>query len=205
MHARTTTLQARAGAVDDMVRLVEELMGPVGQIDGNLGMSMLADRDTGRCIITSSWTDEATMQASAEAVRPMRDRLAEHADEPWMVQEWEIAVLHRKQATGAGACARVSWLQGQPEEADTGISLYRSQVVPALDELPGFCSASLLVDRGSGRSVSSVAYESRDMLMATRQAAEDLRNRTVQQLHSHVYEVAEFELVLSHLRVPELV
>ena len=48
MHARTTTLMARQDAVDDMIRLVEELMGPVGQIDGNLGMSMLADRDSGR-------------------------------------------------------------------------------------------------------------------------------------------------------------
>jgi len=204
MHARTTMLQARADAVDDMVRLVEELRGPVGQIDGNLGMSMLADRDSGRCIITSSWTDKGVMQASAEAVRPMRDRLAEFASEPWMVQEWEIAVLHRKRPADAGACARVAWLQGQPEEADTGISLYRSQVVPALDELPGFCSASLLVDRASGRSVSSVAYENRDRLRATRPAAEELRNRTVQQLHSHVYEVAEFELALSHLRVPEM-
>ncbi len=43
------------------------------------------------------------------------------------------------------------------------------------------------------------------MLEASRQGADELRSRTVQQIRAQILEVAEFELVLSELRVPETV
>ena len=141
------------------------------------------------------------MHAAADAVRPLRERMADILGAPTTVQEWEIAVLHRRKPADAGACARVSWLRGEPRDVDGAIDMYRTQVLSGLDDLPGFCSASLLVDRASGRSVSSVAYESREMLDASRQGADELRSRAVQQIRAQILEVAEFELVLSELRV----
>lgn len=83
--------------------------------------------------------------------------------------------------------------------------MYRTQVLGDLDDLPGFCSASLLADRASGRSVSSVAYQSQEMLETSRHGADELRSRTVQHIRAQILEVAELELVLSELRVPETI
>ena len=206
MYARTTTINADPMRVDDGIAHVRDRVMPaVMDMDGCVGLSMLADRESGRCIVTAAWRDEDAMHAAADAVRPLRERMAEVLGAPTTVQEWEIAVLHRRRPADDGACARVSWLRAEPRDIDAAIDVYRTRVLADLDDLPGFCSASLLVDRASGRSVSSVAYESREMLEASRQGADELRSRTVQQIRAQILEVAEFELVLSELRVPETV
>lgn len=206
MYARTTTVNVRPSMVEEAIGIMrEEVMHPVLALDGNIGLSMLADRASGRCIVTSAWTDREAMRASAAQVAPLRDRMSALASEPMRIQEWEVAVVHRHKVTGDGACARVTWLEGAAADAERGIEVYRSQVVPALDEIPGFCSASLLLERESGRSVSTVAYESRAMLEASRPDTDQLRARASQQSQARIVEVAEFELVLSHLRVPEKV
>jgi hypothetical protein len=58
----------------------------------------------------------------------------------------------------------------------------------AMEGVDGFCSASLMVDRDSGRAVSSVTFDS---LEAQPEAGS-------------LGDVCEFELALAHLRVPEL-
>ena len=206
MHARTTTVQARQSALDEATALVrDEVMARVQALEGNIGVSMLVDREPGRCIITTAWADREAMRESAAAVQPLRDRVAEVLGAAPTVQEWEIAVLHRRRPSDTGACARVTWVQGDPTGIDRSIDVYRSQVLTGLDDMAGFCGASFMVDRDTGRAVSSVAYESREMLEASRRPANDLRNRTVQTLQTRVLEVAELELVLSELRVPETV
>lgn len=84
------------------------------------------------------------------------------------------------------------------------IDVYRATILPATEELPGFRSASLFVDRESGRAVTSVTYTDRDALDASREMAMSLRRSAVQENDVEVLEVAEFDLVLAHLRVPEM-
>ena len=55
----------------------DEVMPTVREMDGCVGLSMLADRDTGRCIVTTSWRDEAALHSSADDVRPSAERTAE--------------------------------------------------------------------------------------------------------------------------------
>ena len=47
----------------------DEMMPAVRGMDGCVGLSMLADRESGTCIVTTSWRDRESMQASAEGVR----------------------------------------------------------------------------------------------------------------------------------------
>ena len=43
--------------------------------------------------------------------------------------------------------------------------------IPAMEELDGFRSASLLVDRASGRAVSTATYGSREAMQRNREQA----------------------------------
>ena len=91
------------------------------------------------------------------------------------------------------------------DSVDQGVEFYKFVLLPELERLEGFCSASLMVDRETGRGVSSVAFDSMDAMEATRDAAAGVRDRSMREAGVEILEVAEFELALAHLHVPELV
>jgi len=207
MYARSTTLQGNPQALDDAIAYVrDEVMPMVLGMDGCLGLSMLCDRESGRCIVTSSWQSDDAMRASAEAVRASRARAAEiFGDADPVVEEWEIAAMHRVRDTGDGACARVIWSQGQAGQLDRILEAWRTTIPPQLEQMPGFCGVSAFVDRGSARAVAAVSYESREAMERSAGAGLALRDRFAASHGFDITDVAEFDIVLAHLRVPELV
>ena len=203
MYARSTTMRGRPEVVEDLTAFLrDEVMPTVTGLDGCVGLSLLIDRD-GRAISTSAWETEAAMRASAERVAGLRERAAVMFGVTPEVQEWEIAVLHR--AHRDGACARVTWTRTDPADLDRVIDAYRESLMPWWEETPGFCSNSLLVDRRDGRCVSTVVFESHDAMGHTRDQFTTLREEFAGRMGMDVLEVAEFDLVLAHLRVPETV
>jgi quinol monooxygenase YgiN len=203
MYARSTTMRVSPEAVDDLTAYIrDDVMPTVTQLGGCVGISLLIDRD-GRCIVTSAWETEEAMHDSAQRVRESRERAAEMFGITPEVQEWEIAVLHR--AHRDGACARVTWTRTGPPGLDRVIDSYRESLMPWWEETPGFCSNSFLVDRRDGRCVSTVVFESREAMTHTRDQFTTLREEFADRMGMDVLEVAEFDLVLAHLRVPETV
>ena len=77
-------------------------------------------------------------------------------------------------------------------------------MVSRMEELPGFCSVSVLVDRETGRSATAVVYESRAAMNGATEAR-PMREEFSRQMGVDITEVAEFDLALAHLRVPETV
>jgi hypothetical protein len=206
VYARTTTVHGDPGAIDDGVAFLRDRVMPaVEGLPGYVGLSMLADRDTGRCIATTSWADEAAMTASAEQLRPLRARFAEILGGAVDLHTWEIAVLHRVHEAPEGACTRVTWTRTDPSRVEQVLDAYRTSLLPRLEELDGFCSASLLVDRREGRAAGSVTYADRTTLERSRVDARAVKEEFHAAMDSQILEVAEFDLVLAHLRVPETV
>ena len=206
MFARTTTIRVDRQHVDDLVALArDELMPMATQLDGCVGLSLVVDRDTGRCITTSAWETEEAMHASDDAVRESRDRAARRFDATPEVEKWEIAVMHRAHRVGDGACARVVWTRTDPGNLGRVIDAYRDSLMPWWEETAGFCSNSLLIDRSEGRCSSTVVFESREAMAHTRDQFTTLREEFVRTMGMEIVEVAEFDLSLAHLRVPETV
>jgi len=206
MYARTTTLRGNPQAVDDLIATVrDEVLPGLMQLDGCVGLSLLVDRDAGRAIATSAWETEDAMRASAESVRPLRDRAAQAFGGTPEIQEWEIAVLHRAHHIGDGACARVVWTRTAPGNLDAVIGAYRDSLMPWWEQTDGFCSNSFLVDRQEGRCSSTVVFESREAMAQTRDQFTTLREEFVKRMDMEIVEVAEFDMALAHLRVPETV
>jgi hypothetical protein len=146
------------------------------------------------------------MRASAEGVRDSRSRAAEvlGARQP-EVAEWEISLVHRTRPSDAGACTRVIWGHRQAGPMDDVHDVMRSRILPRVEELPGFCSLSLMVDMTSGRTVTAVTYESRAAMDQANERGQSLRSEFSQAAGMELTEVAGFDLVIAHLRVPELV
>ena len=199
MYARSTTLQGMPAHIDAGIAFIKNEAGPMlDGIEGCRGHSMLVDRDTGQCIVTSSWDDEAVMRASDAQLRPIRDRGRDILGGSMQVDEWEIAVMHR---THHGECCRVSWLQG---DLDAMAETFRVGILPALEQTPGFCSASLLVDRSTGLGCATTVWETREAMEASRSSADDMRARAARDSGGEIVEVHEYELVHAHLHVPEM-
>ncbi|OBH14001.1 MULTISPECIES: hypothetical protein [unclassified Mycobacterium] len=207
MYARSTTIQAQPLSVDIGIAHVRDVVMPaLMEIDGCVGLSLLVDRQSGTCIATSSWDSIDAMRAGAERVAPIRDRAALMFDGSARVEEWDIALLHRDHRSRQGACVRATWLKVVPDQLSRSLDFYRSSVLPEMQELDGFCSASLLVDHPAcRRAVSCSTFDSMDAMARNRDRATELRSRRVRELGAEVIDVAEFELAIAHLRVPELV
>jgi quinol monooxygenase YgiN len=206
MHARSTTVRGTPQALDDGIAYIRDTVMPaLRQMDGCVGLSMLAERDSGRCIVTTSWVDADAMHRSAEGVVAMRQRAAEVMGGPADVQEWEIALMYRLHQAHHGACARVIWNDGDPAAADRMLDTFRMAVLPQLEDLPGCCSVSVMLDRSSGHAVVTTTYDSPQDMAAAADRAKQMREEFLRQMNRTVTEVAEFELVVAHLRIPETV
>jgi len=200
MYARSTTFQGRPENIDAGIKFVKtEAASMLNQIDGCRGLSLLVDRQTGQCIATSSWDSEEKMLASDKQLRPIRDRGRDILGGPMQIDAWEIAVLHR---THHGECCRASWIRG---DVDAMIGTFRVGILPQLEHTPGFCSASLLVDRSAGLGCATTAWRDRPAMEASRLAADEMRSRVASDADGEIVQVQEFELAHSHLHVPEMV
>jgi quinol monooxygenase YgiN len=198
-------VKAQNNAIDQGIAQVrDEVLPAVTAMDGCIGLSMMVDRTSGECIVTTAWESEEKMKATAEAVKPLRDRATEILSGTSSVQEWEIAVVHRDHRAGDGSYSRSTWLTTDPEEADHALDVYRMAVLPKIEELDGFCSASMLIDRATGMAVGTVAFDSKAALDASRAAGEAIRAAASQQIGAQVLDVHEYELALAHLHVPEM-
>lgn len=206
MFARTTTVWGRPVSIDDgIAHIRESVMHELRRLHGFVGLSLVVDRRSGRCIATSAWQSAEAMRASAPLIREVRDRAAQILGGTMEVADWEIAVMHRTHDSGDGAWARVSWAKIDRDRIDAGIDIFRDRALPALEALEGHCGTSLLVDRSACRAVVSSTFGSAGALAHNRAAMNRLQDAISGQAGAEILDESDFELVIAHLRVPELV
>ncbi|MFG3618785.1 hypothetical protein [Nocardia sp. NPDC047654] len=206
MYARSSTIAAQPSSMDDgLAYLRDELMPNLSEIQGWVGLSLMADRSTGRCIATTSWESEEALHASRGRVQQLREGMARRlGGRAERVEEWEIAVMHRDHPAGNDACARCTWVQVDPAQVDRLADMFKMEVLPQTEMLDGFCSASLFIDRDSGRAVGATVWENRQAMDDSREQTNQIRATATQRVGANVLEVGEFDLAFAHLRVPEM-
>jgi heme-degrading monooxygenase HmoA len=205
MHARSTTIKGDPGAIEaGIMHVRDQVMPAVTGMPGCLGMSMVVDRETGRGIATTSWETEEAMVASRGSVAALRARATEifGGADP-LVEEWEVAVMHRDHPTHEGSCCRITWTH--TPDVDRTIGYWRRDLLPKFESMEGFCSASFLVDRAGSRACGTLTFDSRAALEATRARAAEIREAAARDMGVQFLDVAEFDLALAHLRLPEMV
>ena len=206
MYARSTTITADPQRMDDGIRMVrDEIMPAVQGMPGCMGLSMLCDRDSGRSIVTTSWDSAESMAATADRVQDMRRRAMDTmGGRDMSVDEWEVAAMHRLHTPGDDACARVTWTRGDPADLERILDSFRMGLIPEMEDVPGFCSVSFLVDRETGRCAIAAVYEDRQIMSRSKGQAQAIRQEFTHRMGLRVTEVAEFDVALASLRVPEM-
>ena len=206
MYARSTSIQGDPARIEEGISFVrEEVMPAVTGMDGCIGLSMLVNRGTGRGIATTSWMTEHEMRATEGQVAALRSRGAEVMAAEIEVREWEIAVMHREHDAREGSWCRVTWSTCPPEDIESTLDFFRDTVMTRLEEFEGFCSASMMVDRETGQCCGTTRFDTRADLEATREMAQGMRDQRSRESNVEFGDVEELELVIAHLRVPELV
>ena len=114
--------------------------------------------------------------------------------------------MHRVRPAGEHPACRVTWAAlRDPAHVDEDVATFRMALMPRMEELPGFSSVSLMVDRLSGRAVAAVTYVDGAAKRAAAQQADALQAEYVRSLDGRITDVAEMGLVIAHLRIPETV
>lgn len=206
MYARSTTIDGRPEYLEKGIAYVRDRVMPaVPGMDGYVGISMLADRGSGQCIVTTSWEDAEALRRSGPEVRGMRARATDILRGPAVVEEWEVAVVHRHHPAGETACARVIRTEGDPAQLDRMLDAFRLGMLPRIEALPGFCSVSVLADRRAGRCGIAVTYSDRAAMDRAQEEALVIRQQFTREMALTVTSARAYDLVLAHLRVPETV
>lgn len=206
MFARSSQIHAQAPMIDAGIAHVRNVVMPaMSHIDGFVGLSLMVDHESGRCIATSAWRSEQAMRDSSDRAGDLRNGAADAFGGTAEMDEWEVALMHRAHHAHPGTCMRATWSQTDPANLDKLLELFKFGTLPRIEDLPGFRSASLLVNRTDGRCVVTVAYASRETLDQGRDAGSALREETSREGNVDVLDVAEFDLAIAHLHVPEMV
>jgi hypothetical protein len=206
MYARSTTITGRPEAVDECIGFIRDQVQPVvSTLDGGLGLSLVVDRSFGRCIATSAWRTPESMVLAEDRLAPLRVRAGEILGGEPEVDRWEISLMRRVRPAREGAWCRIIWARPQDIHIHVIRERFRNPIIQEFESVEGFCSASLFVDRLERLLCSTVTFDSRAALDASRGQAAAARERAARETGVEFLEIAEFELALAHLRVPELV
>jgi heme-degrading monooxygenase HmoA len=97
-----------------------------------------------------------------------------------------------------GMHARVSKLEGPPEQVNELGRIVAEWVAPALTQLDGFRGILALADRQSGNVEVVTLWESEEALRQSEEAADQLRGDTARAAGGAIAGVERYEVVLSY-------
>jgi heme-degrading monooxygenase HmoA len=92
--------------------------------------------------------------------------------------------------------ARISTLEGSPEHIDEGLRQVRENVLPQIQQQEGFKGMVALADRQSGKTLGITFWESEEMLKASEEAADRLREDSAEAMSDTIAGVERYEVGL---------
>lgn len=205
MFARITTIDGSPKRLDDAVDFVRNEVAPaLAGLEGSRGLGMFLDRESGRVVVTSAWTTAATRASSAPKIANLRAKALEILQaEQASIEDFELAVIDRPRPAQPGYWQRTTRFSCAPADIDLAVDAFRTNALPALELLDGFCSAVLLVDTTRGLGLGSVVFDSHDALSASRSASQSVRSSTLAKAHGEIVEVIELEIAIAGLQPPD--
>jgi heme-degrading monooxygenase HmoA len=92
--------------------------------------------------------------------------------------------------------ARVSTLEGRPDQIDEGLRYIREQVLPTGKTDPGFKGVIALGNRQSGKTLAITLWESEETMRASEEGANRLRGGWAETSGQEIASVERYEVGL---------
>ena len=195
MYARVAAFENRdmTGA-DELIAKVKVERDP---IPGAQGFLMLIDRDKGTALGITLFGTEQAIRDAEPAFEQMAESIpAEQRGRRISIDTYEV--LMQEGGTGAKA-ARVSTLEGAPEQIDAGTRKAIEDVFPRVRELDGFAGVISLGDRGTGTTKVVTLWTSADALTASAEAADAARREMADSADGTIASVEQFEVAIAEV------
>ncbi|KQV11930.1 hypothetical protein ASC99_35745 [Kitasatospora sp. Root107] len=194
MYTRTTYATGDPAAIDETLgALRAEAVDLLSAQRGYRGFGLFADRQVGKIMMGSWWESEQARQDSDEQLRDRRAALLAPFAGTVTTDNWEAAALVPPGAAGQGNGFRMTRFDFDPGRVDQVIETVRDRVLPGLQQVNGFVTGALFVNRAGGRgSVGAIFTD----LAASRGPQAALRARGVADAGVTLRSLEEFEVVL---------
>jgi heme-degrading monooxygenase HmoA len=92
--------------------------------------------------------------------------------------------------------ARMSTLEGPPDEIDEGLREVKEHVLPLLHQQDGFKGFIALGDRQSGKLIGITFWESEQAMQASEEVGDRTRSETAEATHDMIEAVERYEVGL---------
>jgi heme-degrading monooxygenase HmoA len=104
--------------------------------------------------------------------------------------------LGREAGGRSSMFARISTLEGSPEQVDQGLRNVREQVLPFMQQQDGFKGFIALSDRQSGKVIGVSLWESEQAMRASEEAGDRARSDSAEVVSASVVGVERYEVGL---------
>jgi len=195
MYARVASFEGRdASLTDELIERVRDA-GPTSVPDAR-GFLGLFDRERGTSLAITFFDSEEAIRNSEQAFEEMAKNFPqEMRGRRTSVDVCEVVVFEGN-AERAKA-ARVSALEGSPDQIDDSTDKVRSETAPRVRELPGNVGMIGLADRRSGQLTAITLWESADALRRSEEQANKLRAEAAERGGQRVGNVDRYEVAVA--------
>ena len=202
LHVRLNLITADPLRLGDAIKYMEAEVRPAVQMQpGNLGISLQANPELGVAVLESFWVSADALRDSERIVAPARLEAVRLANTGTVtVERYRVPVFELEGPMPGGAGVRLTRMDVERSKIENAVEVFGDTAVPWLAETEGFCSALLLVDHGSGRSISQTVWRDAQALAASRSTAAAVRVDAVAATDCVIRAVEEFSLVFSSAR-----
>ncbi len=175
MYARVAGFEGRdASLTDELVKRVRD-QGP-GSVPDAKGFLGLFDRERGTALGITFFDSEEAIRNSQRAFEDMAQNFpAEMRGRRASVDVSEVVMFDGD--TERAQAARVSSLEGSPDNIDDSVGKVQSETLPKVRALPGNVGAIGLADRATGKVTIITLWESADALRQSEEQADRLREQ----------------------------
>jgi len=202
MFGRLSFVHGDPARLDDLTMYVREVVKPAtDELDGNLGLGMWINRETGGAMVMTVWRDESALKASEQAVVKLRDDAAGIVGATAVVERAEIVLREVTIPHQLGFGMRLVQIHGNPANFDTDLDWVRSRLLPVVTKLDGFVSYILGFDRTTGNGVAMTTFRDVATMQASSDAAAEIRAEAAGR-GTTVRGVHEYEVAIVGIRVP---
>jgi hypothetical protein len=195
MFARVATFEDRDMTLADELTAKVRDKARQDAIPGAHGFLMLVDREEGTALGITMFATETELRNAEPAFEDLASTIPEEMrGRRVSVDVYEVLLLDG--GTGAKA-ARVSTLEGPPEQIDPGARQVIEEILPRVRDLDGFAGVISLADRKSGTTKLVTLWTSTDALAASESAANALRSEAAKAAGGKIAGVERYEVAVA--------